>query len=202
MYLKDATFLALLQMCIIGCTTGMGYKEPIDADLSALGPELLLAFPNTLTPSNPARRLYEARKGGEKNRVADINGYIKIERASVDDVDACNRARKPDCISFVLDESIQKNDRDLVAIENWLLNLCSTLPVTVATPSSVYYSIQDRQMAIDGLRKYLECDKTHHTSLEITLFSVTNFDSYFEDYPKRDPALFVGLRPFKTITVQ
>lgn len=102
----------LMAVMLVGCAApskrkGIGYREPVDANLTALGVELALAFPDILAPSEPARRRYESRPWGDKNFAADLHGYVPFERASIDDHDLCNRKMNPNCVSYVFGEQLE-----------------------------------------------------------------------------------------------
>lgn len=197
----------LLIVMLVGCATdshrkSIGYTEPIDANLTALGVELTLAFPDILTPSEPARRLYESTPWGDKNRVADIHGYIPVERASVDDQDLCNRTLNHNCVSYVFGGQLEVDTEAKSRIIAWLQNVCTTMPVAPASSSSAYYTVAERKQEIKRLRDFLACDKQYRTPFTIYVFVAPNINYLFRNFPDRDSALRKEARLIDRVTVK
>lgn len=193
----------LMIIMLVGCSgMGMGYREPIDANLTALGVELALAFPDILAPTEPARKIYESRPGGDKNFAADLHGYIPFARASVDDHDLCNRNNNPNCVSYVFGEQLETDKEVKARMLTWLQNVCTAMPVAPINSSSEYYTLAERKQEIKRLRDFLSCDERHRTPFIIYVFVAPNINYLFSNFPDRDPALRKEARLIDRVTVK
>ncbi len=155
----------------------LGTVEPIDNEWQALGPELLIHFYDVLRPTLYAldvERRSSKRYEGNK-------GYIPLGGApAIKGRDLCDRRNDPYCKGIAFGEELLAHPRARAAIEDWLLNFCDRAPRVVTEKTSLYYSIQTRQLPLTQLRKLMGCDGAPREPRNIHVYVLRNIDHVFK----------------------